>query len=47
MITPCKNICKMENNVCQGCKRTIFEIANWAKFTDSQRKTITERLKNE
>lgn len=45
MITPCINICKVIDNKCVGCGRTLNEIALWSSMTNDQRKIIMERLK--
>ncbi len=47
MISPCINICKIDkqNQLCVGCKRTLDEIANWSKYTSTQRKEIIDILK--
>jgi len=47
MITPCVNICIMTNGVCEGCGRTIDEIAEWTLYTDQERLTIMQRLGHE
>jgi predicted Fe-S protein YdhL (DUF1289 family) len=46
MITPCLQQCRVDpiTKVCQGCQRTLDEIANWIYFTDIQRQAIMERL---
>ena len=43
MMTPCKNICKIRNDVCIGCNRTLDEIKNWSNFTDEQRNNIMKK----
>jgi len=40
--TPCINICKLENNLCVGCFRTIDEIVNWKHYTEIERIEIIE-----
>lgn len=42
--SPCKSICKMKDNVCVGCKRTVDEIANWSKLSNEQKKIIVDRI---
>ena len=44
MRSPCINVCKLDNNVCIGCSRTIEEIANWTKYSDQQRSAIINRV---
>lgn len=48
MITPCIQICKIkpDTKLCEGCKRTLEEIANWSNYNDDQRRLIMEQLKN-
>lgn len=40
--SPCVNICRMEagSGLCEGCLRTIDEIAGWAKAGDSEKMAI-------
>ena len=42
--TPCIKICKIQNGVCIGCKRTRFEIANWTKFSNKKREDVLIKL---
>ena len=48
MITPCNNTCQIDvlTKLCIGCKRKIEEIANWAKYTQDQRKEIMNDICN-
>ena len=43
-ITPCISICKLENGICIGCKRTKEEIAGWKKYSDEERLDIMRKL---
>jgi len=47
MITPCVNLCTVNpaTKICQGCKRTLDEIASWIHLTDNQRQEIVNQLK--
>ena len=46
MITsPCIKQCKLINNICVGCKRTINEITQWMQYTDKHRERIIKELK--
>jgi predicted Fe-S protein YdhL (DUF1289 family) len=47
MITPCINVCKIapDTQVCIGCFRTLQEIAEWSRLTDTERYDIINRLK--
>ena len=40
--SPCINICKMDSHtgLCQGCFRTLDEIAGWSSRTDEERLEI-------
>jgi uncharacterized protein len=37
--SPCVHICEMsqDTGVCVGCNRTLAEIANWSRFSDTQK----------
>jgi predicted Fe-S protein YdhL (DUF1289 family) len=39
--SPCiDNCCLDENDICLGCGRSMQEIINWSKLTDSERNTV-------
>ncbi len=40
--SPCVNICKVEDNICIGCGRTLEEIAHWTSMSNEERKIINE-----
>jgi hypothetical protein len=42
--SPCRKECRILEDKCKGCGRTLAEISNWRLFTDSERKSIMERL---
>jgi predicted Fe-S protein YdhL (DUF1289 family) len=42
IVSPCLNVCKIENNICVGCQRTLEQISNWSKMTDEERKKIMQ-----
>ena len=46
MESPCKNVCLIhpDNKLCIGCFRSITEIANWSKYTHSQKSKINSEL---
>ena len=44
MKTPCQQICRIVNNVCIGCNRTLDQIANWTNYTDQQRRKIMDTI---
>jgi hypothetical protein len=37
--SPCIQVCQMSPNstVCTGCYRSLSEIANWSRLTDSEK----------
>jgi predicted Fe-S protein YdhL (DUF1289 family) len=44
--SPCINVCKMnpESALCEGCYRTLDEIASWAAFSDEQKRAVLAKL---
>lgn len=40
VISPCINVCKMEQGFCAGCFRSIDEIARWANAGDEEKRVI-------
>jgi predicted Fe-S protein YdhL (DUF1289 family) len=46
MITPCVRLCRLEDGVCIGCKRTTEEISKWFWMDDKEKMTIMDNLKN-
>lgn len=44
--SPCSNVCKMHeaSGWCEGCARTIAEIAAWSRADDGTRLAILARL---
>jgi hypothetical protein len=44
--SPCINICRMHaaTGWCEGCLRTIEEIATWGRLDDAGRRAVLERL---
>jgi predicted Fe-S protein YdhL (DUF1289 family) len=46
METPCKNVCRIVNDQCVGCNRTLYEIAAWTRLTDDERDAIMSSLDN-
>ncbi|MFN0301041.1 MAG: DUF1289 domain-containing protein [Burkholderiales bacterium] len=44
--SPCINICRMNEaaGVCEGCFRTIGEIANWSVMSASEKKMVLARI---
>jgi hypothetical protein len=45
--TPCVQVCIInpETKLCEGCGRTIDEIARWASMTDEERRRIMALLR--
>ena len=46
MGSPCINICRMDDATgwCDGCLRTIDEIAGWSSFDDDTKRAIWQAL---
>ena len=44
-ITPCIKKCKLENDICIGCKRTKDEIIIWKSLTNEERLVIMTDIK--
>ena len=42
--SPCINVCRIVDGYCKGCRRTIYEITNWTKYTSNERMNILEKL---
>ena len=44
--SPCVNICRMNEatGLCDGCLRTIDEIAAWASLDDATKRAVWKRL---
>ena len=40
VISPCINVCKMEQGLCAGCFRSMAEIARWAEAADDEKRLI-------
>ena len=45
--SPCIGVCKIDKKkkICIGCFRTINQISNWSKLSDSQKQKIVNDLK--
>jgi predicted Fe-S protein YdhL (DUF1289 family) len=46
MQSPCKKLCRIEDDVCIGCNRTLYEVAAWSRLTDEERLRIMGTLDN-
>ena len=44
--SPCVNVCRMSafTGYCEGCLRTIDEIANWSAYSDREKRAVLARL---
>lgn len=42
--SPCVSICRMKHGYCEGCGRTLGEIAEWSRATDDRRREILSRI---
>lgn len=42
--SPCVRICVVEDEICQGCGRTLDEIADWRIMTNEQKRAVWQRL---
>ncbi len=45
-LTPCRNVCTLEDDICIGCGRTKEEISDWTKYDKEKRLMIMRRIKN-
>lgn len=44
--SPCVNVCRMDpqTGFCEGCLRTIDEIARWSQFDDDARRRVLRAI---
>ena len=42
--SPCVSICRMSDGLCEGCGRTLDEIAEWSTASDDRRRAILARI---
>jgi uncharacterized protein len=44
--SPCINVCRMDaaTGLCEGCLRTIDEIAGWSKLDDPAKRAIWDQI---
>lgn len=44
--SPCINVCRMSEATgwCDGCLRTIEEIAGWSSFDDAAKRTVWDEI---
>lgn len=45
--SPCINVCRVRGGVCEGCGRTMDEIAQWSLLTPRERMAVNRRLRGE
>lgn len=43
--SPCIKLCKLQNDVCVGCFRTIDEIKNWRSMTNIEKQEVLDNIK--
>ncbi len=41
--SPCIKVCRVHEDVCVGCGRSLWEIANWGRFTDEEKRAAIAR----
>ncbi|AJY49911.1 DUF1289 domain-containing protein [Halomonas sp. KO116] len=48
-VSPCVQICQIEpsTSICEGCGRTLDEIACWGSMTEAEKAPVWERLESE
>ena len=45
VLSPCIGVCSLgADGLCQGCLRTVDEIAAWARLSDDERLHVMETL---
>tara|TARA_R110002153_G_scaffold87801_1_gene216747 strand:+ start:1957 stop:2106 length:150 start_codon:yes stop_codon:yes gene_type:complete len=37
VVSPCKNVCRIEGQKCIGCNRTLDDIEKWAYLSDQEK----------
>ncbi|ADG14289.1 DUF1289 domain-containing protein [Paraburkholderia atlantica] len=44
--SPCINVCRMDASTgwCEGCLRTIDEIAGWSTFDDDEKRAVWDTI---
>ncbi len=44
--SPCINVCRMDaaTGWCEGCRRTLAEIAAWSGLSDEQKRAVWQAL---
>ncbi|NUS39561.1 MAG: DUF1289 domain-containing protein [Lysobacter sp.] len=45
VLSPCVGVCTLDDaGLCQGCLRTLDEIAAWSRLSDAERLHVMETL---
>jgi predicted Fe-S protein YdhL (DUF1289 family) len=46
VLSPCVNVCRMDekSGYCEGCRRTLEEIASWSAYSDAERRAVLALL---
>ena len=44
--SPCISVCRMDpkTQLCEGCARTIDEIANWSRYSNADKNAVWRRI---
>lgn len=42
--SPCIKACRLDDDRCTGCSRTLEEIIRWRDMSDHERQQVIERL---
>jgi len=44
--SPCTNVCRMnpDTSLCEGCRRTLDEIAAWSGMSAEEKRSVLKRL---
>jgi len=42
--SPCVKVCRLEDGVCVGCRRTKQEIKLWARLSNQEKDGIVKRI---
>lgn len=45
ILTPCIGVCTIDaQGLCEGCARTLDEIAGWGSFDDARRRLLMDEV---
>jgi hypothetical protein len=42
--SPCISVCRIEGELCTGCRRAIGEIVDWSLLTASEKRLVLDEL---